>query len=55
MNILGKSLFERASEPVKGVKQEKWISAGLATTATFVAVSVASAVTSAYRRRREGG
>lgn len=87
MNIVGKTIFERATQPIANVghksvlerateplasmarrsvveraagtfpesKREEWIRKGLATTGGFVAVSVASAITGAYRRRREGG
>jgi hypothetical protein len=54
-NVGHRSLFERASEPFQDSKQTEWVRRGLTTTGAFVAVSVASAITSAYRRRREGG
>ena len=50
-----RSLFERAAEPLQESKQTEWVRKGLATTGAFVAVSVASAITSVYRRKREGG
>lgn len=50
-----RSLFGRASEPFQDSKQSEWVRRGLATTGAFVAVSVASAITSVYRRKREGG
>jgi hypothetical protein len=50
-----RSLFERAAEPFQDSTQTGWVRRGLATTGAFVAVSVASAITSVYRRKREGG
>ncbi len=56
MNIPGRELLKRAPEPPPtGMDAGQWIRTGLATTGAFVAVSVASAITSAYRRKREGG
>ena len=71
MNIIRKTFFERAAEPIANIghksvldratgpfhdsKREEWVRKGLATTAGFVAVSVASAITGVYRRKREGG
>lgn len=54
-NLGHRSLFERAAEPLQDSKQTEWVRKGLATTGAFVAVSVASAMTSVYRRKREGG
>jgi hypothetical protein len=60
MNIPGKDVLVRAADPLKSVDlksvdQGQWLRTGLATTGAFVVVSVASAITSAHRRRREGG
>jgi hypothetical protein len=70
MNIPVKDVLARAAEPLKSVDlksvdlkrvdlkrvdQGQWLRTGLATTGAFVVVSVASAITSAYRRKREGG
>jgi hypothetical protein len=60
MNIPGKDVLVRAADPLKSVDlksvdQGQWLRTGLATTGAFVVVSVASAITSAYRRKREGG
>lgn len=65
MNIPGKDVLARAADPLKSVDlkgvdlkrvdQGQWLRTGLATTGAFVVVSVASAITSAYRRKREGG
>lgn len=54
-NLAHRSLFERAAEPFQDSKQTGWVRKGLATSGAFVAVSVASAITSVYRRKREGG
>lgn len=60
MNLPGKDVLVRAADPLKsvdlkGVDQGQLLRTGLATTGAFVVVSVASAITSVYRRRREGG
>ena len=54
-NLSGRDVLNRATEPLRSADPSAWLRTGLATTGAFVAVSVASAITSAYRRRREGG
>jgi hypothetical protein len=54
-NLAHRSVLERASGTFQESTRDEWVRKGLATTGGFVVVSVASAITGAYRRRREGG
>lgn len=48
------SQWDRAAKPLRKVAGTKVVRSGLAAGATMVGLSVASAVTSAARRRQEG-